>query len=322
MRIAFVGKGGSGKTTVSALFSLYMDSLGMTVGLLDVDVNSHTAEVLGITSDGQYDLSQDSVSNDIRRHLIGSRDAIFEDEFLNSTPPGRGSNMFSPSADNYVTKKYGQPFGDKGHVFTVGSYKDQSIGIDCHHSTQYIAENLLSHAELSNQQLLVIDSVAGNDAFGNSLYMQDLLVFVVKPEREGIHVFERFYELAVKAGIGDRVVVVGNQVATDRQRDFLRDNIDPKLLLGILPVSDEIVDARLDGEKISLGHVASNYQELFKKLYNKAKTLKQSEDVHYKNIIDLHRKISQESWVVGSYRSGMQDQIDPLYRSSGASNER
>lgn len=317
MRIAFVGKGGSGKTTVSVLFSLYLDSLGKTVGLMDVDVNSHTAEVLGTASGGQHDLSQDTVSKDIRRYLIGSRENITEDEFLNSTPPACSSNMFSPSADNYVTKKYGQPFGDNGHVFTVGSYKDQSIGVDCHHSTQYIAENLLSHAKLSDDQLLVIDSVAGNDAFGNSLYMQDLLVFVVKPEREGVHVFERFYELAVKAGVADRVVVVGNQVATDRQRDFLVDCIDSRKLLGMLPVNDEVIDARLDGKKISLEHVTDAYRELFDKLYSKAITMKQPESLHYKNIVDLHRKLSGEGWVVGSYRSGMEDQIDPTYLSDG-----
>lgn len=47
MRIAFVGKGGSGKTTLSALFSRHLTRSGAPVLAIDGDINQHLAEALG-----------------------------------------------------------------------------------------------------------------------------------------------------------------------------------------------------------------------------------------------------------------------------------
>ena len=45
MKIAFVGKGGAGKTTVSSLFCLYY-SKNKSVLAIDADINMHMAELL------------------------------------------------------------------------------------------------------------------------------------------------------------------------------------------------------------------------------------------------------------------------------------
>jgi CO dehydrogenase maturation factor len=313
MKIAFVGKGGSGKTTVSALFSLYIDSKNKNVGLFDVDVNSHTAEVLGIVSDGHKDLSEDGPSADIRRYLAGTNPRVNPDDFLNSTPPGNGSGIFTLDKDNYVTKTYGQKFGHRSHLFTIGSYKGASIGIDCHHSTQYIAENLLSHTKQSRDDVIVIDSVAGNDTFGNTLYMQDLLVFIVKPEREGLNVFRRFYDLAEKAGVADRVYVVGNQVISDVQRAFLEKEIPSNKLLGILTTNDQIIDRRLADLPLDIDCMQINEHEVFDNVYEMARQHVQTPEHYYNEIVALHRKLATEGWVVGSYHDHMENQIDPEF---------
>jgi CO dehydrogenase maturation factor len=43
VRIAFVGKGGSGKTTLSALFTRYLADQGPPVIAIDADINQHLA---------------------------------------------------------------------------------------------------------------------------------------------------------------------------------------------------------------------------------------------------------------------------------------
>lgn len=216
MNIAFYGKGGSGKTTLSALFATYLDSKGYTVGLLDVDVNSHTAEILGV--DESKDLSLPDNKADIYRYLAGTNPRVKSNEFLNTTPPGTGSGRWSMSANNYLTKTYGRAFGKGSHVFTVGSYTPERVGVDCHHGAQKVAENMISHVAYGERDVLVVDSVAGNDAFGTSLHLNDALVFIVKPEREGIAVMKRFLELAGHAGVAERVLVVGNQASQSISR--------------------------------------------------------------------------------------------------------
>jgi CO dehydrogenase maturation factor len=49
MKIAFVGKGGSGKTTISALFTRYLAAQGVPVLAIDADINQHLSEALGLS---------------------------------------------------------------------------------------------------------------------------------------------------------------------------------------------------------------------------------------------------------------------------------
>lgn len=47
MRIAFVGKGGSGKTTLASLFTGYLAGASRHVLAIDADINQHLAVALG-----------------------------------------------------------------------------------------------------------------------------------------------------------------------------------------------------------------------------------------------------------------------------------
>lgn len=312
MRIAFLGKGGSGKTTLSSLFSLYADSKGYRVGLLDVDVNSHTAEVVGAHETAA--LSSAEATAQIQQFLCQDNPRVCADEMLNTTPPGTGSQYWTLDADNEITKVYGGAFGRSARVFTLGSYKANEIGHGCHHGTQYVAENMLSHARLDDKDVLVIDSVAGNDSFANSLYFQDVLVFVVKPEREGVAVFHRYYELAKEAGVADRVRVIANQVISPKQSDFLRRELPEGVLLGELPMNDDVIDARLDGTPLTAAHVSEQAAKLFDVVLKEAARLRRTPQEYYEFYCQLHHRVSAESWVHGAYRKGLADQIDPEYQ--------
>ena len=49
MKIAFVGKGGSGKTTLSALFARHLAAAGAPVVAVDADINQHLGVALGLS---------------------------------------------------------------------------------------------------------------------------------------------------------------------------------------------------------------------------------------------------------------------------------
>lgn len=51
MKIAFVGKGGSGKTTLSSLFIRHLASTGAPVVAVDADINQHLGAALGLGED-------------------------------------------------------------------------------------------------------------------------------------------------------------------------------------------------------------------------------------------------------------------------------
>src|SRR5690242_20650160 len=51
VKVAFVGKGGSGKTTLSSLFIRHLTEAGLPVVAIDADINQHLAVALGLAED-------------------------------------------------------------------------------------------------------------------------------------------------------------------------------------------------------------------------------------------------------------------------------
>ena len=67
MKVAFVGKGGSGKTTLAALFSRHAAEQGRHVLAIDADINQHLAVALGLTMEDAASLPPMGLELD--RHL-------------------------------------------------------------------------------------------------------------------------------------------------------------------------------------------------------------------------------------------------------------
>src|ERR1017187_2606094 len=51
VRVAFAGKGGSGKTTLSSMFVRHLAAQGLPVVAIDADINQHLGEALGADGD-------------------------------------------------------------------------------------------------------------------------------------------------------------------------------------------------------------------------------------------------------------------------------
>ena len=92
MRIAFVGKGGSGKTTTAAAFSRYLAAQGRPVVAVDADINQHLAVALG--HDGPAPRPLGAELPWLKDHLRGANPRIpSAAAMIKTTPPGRGSRL-------------------------------------------------------------------------------------------------------------------------------------------------------------------------------------------------------------------------------------
>ncbi len=147
MKIAFVGKGGSGKTTLSALFAEYVKQQNKVVAVFDADLNIHMPELLGFdVIPVSKHLSHPDVVKNIKKQLLGKRTDIAKlGAFRKTTPPSSKSNLIilknienSPIKDYFVKD-------NNLYLFAVGTYDEEEIGASCYHNNLAIFENILSH---------------------------------------------------------------------------------------------------------------------------------------------------------------------------------
>src|SRR5437660_12889026 len=104
MKIAFVGKGGSGKTTLSSLFVRHLVAGGAPVVAVDADINQHLGLALGL--DDAQAAALPAMGDRlplIKDYLRGSNPRIASAEtMIKTTPPGEGSRLLRVREDNPV----------------------------------------------------------------------------------------------------------------------------------------------------------------------------------------------------------------------------
>ena len=234
MRIAFVGKGGSGKTTLSALFIRELTRLGRPVVAIDADINQHLGAALGLSGqqiDGLTPMS--AVLPEIKDHLRGENPRIpSAAQMVKTTPPGNGSRLIrfaepSPLDAWCSLALEGELSGAR--LMVTGAFAEQDLGVSCYHSKVGAAELYLNHLVDGPGQYCVLDMTAGADAFASGLFTRfDVTFLVVEPTRKSISVYRQYSDYAAEYGISVRVV--GNKVVDAEDVAFLRAEVGENLL--------------------------------------------------------------------------------------------
>lgn len=233
MRIALVGKGGAGKTTMSALVTQSLAQDGPVVAI-DADINMHMAELLGIEGvDTEKLISEKQPSDEIRTWLRGSNATIATNQhFKKTTPPGAGSRLINMTTDSWFMKRYSVLVAEAIRLVTVGSYSEDGIASSCYHNNLSVLENVLTHTV--DGATIVVDMVAGTDAFASTLFAQfDALVFVAEPTRRSVTVYQQYERLARAAGVRDRLYCIGNKIDDEEDSAFLRQQIGDNYTGGV-----------------------------------------------------------------------------------------
>ena len=211
MRIAFVGKGGSGKTTTAAMVARHLAASGAPVLAIDADINQHLGVALGAHPDGPAPRSLAEDLGWLKEHLRGDNPLIGSAaEMIKTTPPGPGSRMLGLDRDDAVLTRLARVEGGVRHLAT-GAFTESDIGVSCYHSKTGAVELYLNHLLDGPGEYVVVDMTAGADAFASGLFTRfDLTVLVCEPTRRGVGVYRQYAEHAGAHGVALRVL--GNKI--------------------------------------------------------------------------------------------------------------
>ena len=226
MKVAFVGKGGSGKTTLASLFVRHLAGQGLPVVAIDADINQHLGEALGVSGDPP---AMGAHLPEIKEYLRGANPRIASAAaMVKTTPPGRGSRLLRlGGADPVHGLSVGTPCGAR--LMVTGPFSDDDLGVSCYHAKTGAVELYLNHLLDGPGEYVVVDCTAGAESFASGMFTRfDLTFLVAEPTRKGVGVWRQWSEYS--GGYHVALAVAGNKVQHPQDEAFLREHVGAGLL--------------------------------------------------------------------------------------------
>jgi CO dehydrogenase maturation factor len=315
MKIAFVGKGGSGKTTLSALFCRSLASLQVPVLALDADINQHLGETLGFPEDELARIPALGLEMErIKEYLRGSNPRIASVAAMTkTTPPGRGSRMFRVQEENALLSYFGRHI-DGVTLLVTGPFQEQDLGIKCYHSKVGAVELLLNHCVECSDEYIIVDMTAGADTFASGLFTRfDLTFLIVEPTKKSLGVYHQYREYA--CGYGVKLRVIANKVETEDDLAFVREHVGDDLLTRV--GRSDYVRAMEKGAVLPFSCLETSNHSALAMMKQAVDGCQQDWEKFYRQAIEFHRR-NALAWMNASQGEDVTTQIDPDFSLSAS----
>jgi len=231
MKLAVVGKGGVGKTTLTSLLCYYFAQQGRQVFAIDADPDANLATSLGVPD-------PETITP-----IVEMRDLIAE-RTGTSTKGGYGvyfklNPQVADIPDQYATEINGIK------LVVLGAVREGGGGCACPENVFLRA--MMQHLLVARDEVVIMDMEAGIEHLGRGTAgAVDRLVVVVRPSRLSIDTAHRIKRLAAQIGL-TQISAVGNMLHSDEEREILKSSLQDIEFLGFLPHTEAIAQLDLKG---------------------------------------------------------------------------
>lgn len=232
MKIAITGKGGVGKTTLSATLGYLFAQEGRRVIAVDADPDANLAQALGIKMADIEKIRPIADMPDLIEERTGARPGGMGGVFklnprVDDLPEGLGYNI------NGIT------------LLVMGKSKAAASG--CYCPENILLKRLLKHLFVERDEVVIVDMEAGIEHLTRgTTEAVDAFIVVVEPGQRSIQTANTVKELAKGLGV-KKVFVVANKVRNDNDIAFLKEHIKDMELLGAIRFNQSVMDADIGG---------------------------------------------------------------------------
>ncbi len=228
MKLAITGKGGVGKTTLTALLAQSYADMGRQVLAVDADPSPCLAGALGFPPELRAQL-----------HPIAEMDALIEER--TGAKPGTVGGFFTlnPRVDDIPERFSVLHRGVR--LLEMGSVELGGSGCICPEAA--MLKTLFTHLLFRKDDILLLDMYAGVEHLGRATVdFVDAMLVVVEPTRRSLGTAAQIKKLANDIGL-KRLYLVGNKVRNADEAKFLEDETPGLPLLGYLPADLKVQEA-------------------------------------------------------------------------------
>ena len=227
-KIAIGGKGGVGKTTVSAIWAQLFARDGFDVLAIDADPDANLASAFGVPKDRS---PEPLIA---MKHLIAERTGTGKDSV------GMYFTL-NPKVSDLPEQYWLETNGVK--LLVLGAITRAGAGCACPEGA--FLKALLAHTILQRKELVLVDLAAGVEFMGRaSVQGIDALVLVVEPGARSIETAANMANMATGLGIR-HVGIVANKITESTQVNLIQSQLQDAPLLGTLKYSRALQEADL-----------------------------------------------------------------------------
>ena len=222
MKIAISGKGGVGKTTLSAMLAGTLALKGNSVIAVDADPDANLASALGVPAKEQP------------TPIVEMRDLI--KERTGATDAYGGYFKLNPNVED-IPDTYARRIGNI-RLLVLGGISRGGEGCLC--PAAVLIKALLTHLVLGKDDAIVMDMEAGIEHLGRATAQSmDALIVVVNRAPWSVQTALRIQKLASDIGV-KRLFAVANGVADPANVERIRGELGEIPLLGHIPYDEQL----------------------------------------------------------------------------------
>ena len=228
MKLAITGKGGVGKTTLTALLAQAYADMGRQVLAVDADPSPCLAGALGFSEELRAQL-----------HPIAEMDALIEER--TGAKPGTVGGFFTlnPRVDDIPERFSVLHRGVR--LLEMGSVELGGSGCICPEAA--MLKTLFTHLLFRKDDVLLLDMYAGVEHLGRATVdFVDAMLIVVEPTRRSLGTAAQIKKLANDIGL-TKLYLVGNKVRNGEEAKFLETETPDLPVLGLLPADMKVQEA-------------------------------------------------------------------------------